>query len=708
MNPIIEKINRGMNLYYFKPNQMGEFLDEVGTDFNIVRTNKKIEYYNIPCAFDIETTNFYDVDGRKCSIMYEWTLAINFVVMIGRTWKELEETLDDLAYYFQTNEKRRLIIYIHNQSFEFQAIRKRFRWHRVFALDKRKVAQSIREDGIEFRCSYILSGYNLEKLGHQLTKYPVNKMVGDLNYDLLRHSGTPLTDKEIGYCIGDVLVVSAYIQELIERDGNISKIPLTKTGYVRNYCRNNCYYNDKSHRKGVDKYHKYRQLMNLLTIEPEEYEMLKEAFMGGFTHANPFYSRGIFHKVTSFDYTSAYPAAMASEKFPMSKGEYVKITNKEEFNHNIENYCCLFEVSFDGIKSIFEWENYIPISKCRKVKLATENNGRVVRAEHLEITITEQDFYIINNCYAWEDMKIGRFIRYKKAYLPTDFVKSIIKLYVDKTELKEVDGKQAEYAVSKENLNSCYGMTVTDICRDEIIYEENDEWGSEEPNIEDAINKYNKSTRRFLFYAWGIWVTAYTRYNLFTGIFEFKNDYIYSDTDSLKVQNAEKHREYIEMYNEEITYKIKKALEYHGIDTNLAHPKNKKGVEKPLGVWNEEETYDKFKTLGAKRYMTELDGKLSLTVSGLSKEIALKYMKEHFGDKIFENFDDGLYIPQGHTGKLTHTYIDIEMSGFLTDYLGNTAEYHELSGTHLEPADYDMSIARKYLDYLLEISTFER
>lgn len=708
MNPIIEKINRGMNLKYYTPNQLESFVDEVGTDFSIIRTNKKIDYYNIPCAFDIETTNFYDDEGRKVSIMYEWTLAINFVVLIGRTWRELEETLQDLVDYFQLHDKRRLIIYIHNESFEFQAFRKRFSWQRVFALDKRKVVQAITEDGIEFRCSYILSGYSLERLGKQLIKYPVEKMVGDLNYDLLRHSGTPLTDKEIGYCINDVLVVSAYIQELMERDGDITKIPLTKTGYVRNYCRRNCYYSSNSHKKNSDKFIKYRKLMNVLTVEAEEYQMLKEAFMGGFTHANPYYSRGVFTKVTSFDYTSAYPAVIVSEQFPMSKGKYVEINSKEEFNINISNYCCLFEIAFDGITSLIDWESYIPISKCRNVKNAVENNGRVVRADHLEITITEQDFYIINNCYGWEDMKVGRFIRYKKGYLPTDFVKAVIKLYVDKTELKEVEGKQAEYAVSKENLNSCYGMAVTDICRDEIIYEDDDEWGSEEPDILEAIDKYNKSVRRFLFYPWGIWVTAYARYNLFTGIFEFKNDYIYSDTDSIKVQNVEKHRDYIEMYNEEITEKIKKALAYHGIDTNLAHPKNKNGVEKPLGVWNEEETYDKFKTLGAKRYMTECNGELSLTVSGLSKKTALKYMKEKFGDKVFENFDDGLYIPPEHTGKLTHTYIDCEMSGVITDYLGNTEEYHELSGTHLEPADYDMSIARKYLDYLLDIQTFER
>ena len=64
-----------------------------------------------------------------------------------------------------------------------------------------------------------------------------------MDYSLIRHSNTELTEKELGYCINDVLVVVAYIQETIEREGNITKIPLTKTGYVRNYTRNNCMYN---------------------------------------------------------------------------------------------------------------------------------------------------------------------------------------------------------------------------------------------------------------------------------------------------------------------------------------------------------------------------------------------------------------------------------------------------------------------------------
>lgn len=65
-----------------------------------------------------------------------------------------------------------------------------------FSIDLRKPIYGITENGIEFRCSYLLSGYSLAKLGEQLHKYKCEKLVGDLDYSLLRHSKTPLTQKK--------------------------------------------------------------------------------------------------------------------------------------------------------------------------------------------------------------------------------------------------------------------------------------------------------------------------------------------------------------------------------------------------------------------------------------------------------------------------------------------------------------------------------
>lgn len=665
---------------------------------------KNIEYINAPFAFDIETTSFYSTQMEKTAIMYEWSLGINGVVVIGRYWSEFLDVCMKLVEWFDLSENKRIVIYVHNLAFEFQFFRKLFKWLKVFSLEQRKPLQAITIEGIEFRCSYLLSGYSLANLSKQLNRYKVEKLVGDLDYLLLRSGKTPLTEKEIKYCINDVNVVMAYIQECIENYGGINKLPLTKTGFVRNYCRNECLYtNDDKHKT---KYHKYRDLMKKLVLDKETYLQLKRAFSGGFTHASAYYSRDIMLNVSSFDFTSSYPYVMISEMFPMSSPIKVKPRDKQEFENYLKMYCCLFDIEFEGLESKVYYENYISKSHCFHLSGEFENNGRIVSAEHLETTITEQDYIIIKDFYKWKKCKIKNMRVFQKDYLPTDLVRSILKLYYDKTTLKDVIGKEVEYMQSKERINAIYGMSVTDICRDESIYE--DEWTSEKSDIEKDLSHYNKSVKRFLYYPWGIWVTAYARKNLFTGIKEFGYDYIYSDTDSVKVINKDLHLDYINRYNNKVIKKLEKAMEFHNLDIELTRPKNIKGEQKQIGIWEEEKPYEKFKTLGAKRYIVEQDGEIKITVSGLNKKVASNYLFEKYGDNVFNAFDDNLYVPAKYTGKMTHTYIDEERVGVIKDYLGNVEKYCEKSSVHLENAEYSLSLLDAYINYLNDVQTFEK
>lgn len=701
MADIFDDFLKSEKIYH--PDDIIEVLNLAMQDEKPFKTRKKIAYYNVPCSFDIETSSFMQ-DGQKVAIMYEWTFGINGLVVIGRRWNEFFPMLEKIVDYLGLSTDTRLVVYVHNLAYEFQYIRKWLDWEKVFSISNRKPIYAVTTSGVEFRCSYLLSGYSLAKIGENLRTYHIKKMVGDLDYEKVRHSETPMTDAEIGYCVNDVKVVMAYIAEKITADGDISRIPMTKTGYVRNFCRKKCFYEEKRTRKKKSyKYLRYMETMKgLHLVDVKEYKQLKRAFQGGFTHANPFYSGKVLENVSSDDFTSSYPAVMVAEQFPMSSSERVQIASKADFEHNLKYYCCLFDVEFIGLKPIIFYENYISRSRCWGVEKAVLNNGRVVSADRLFTTVTEQDFLIIRKFYTWEHMRVGNFRRYRKGYLPKDFILAILKLYGDKTTLKGVDGKEVEYLSGKEMLNSTYGMTVTDIIRDEVTYKD-DEWGVEVPDYGKAIADYNESRSRFLFYPWGVWVTAYARRNLFTGILAFGEDYVYSDTDSIKSLHRENHTDYIDKYNRIIQTQLENAMDYHGLPYDLIRPKTIKGVEKPLGVWDYEGTYDKFKTLGAKRYMVEKDGDINITVAGLNKKACVPYMLEKWGDKVFDNFSDNLYIPPEHTGKNTHTYIDDERRGIVTDYLGNSAEYWELSSVHLMQADYSLSLAREYVDYILNV-----
>lgn len=227
--------------HYYRPDQIDQMIKDVRHWFRF-SVNKGEKLFNVPAAFDIETSSFYTQDGHKAACMYVWMLGIFGAVMVGRTWSEFIHVINRLSEILQLNEKKRFIIYVHNLGYEFQWMRKYFAWPRVFAMDTRKPIYAITDNGIEFRCSYLLSGYSLEKLSDQLTLIPISKKVGDLDYSLIRHSKTPLTDKEIGYCLNDVRVVMAYIAERIIQDGGITKIPITKTGYIRHFVRKVCFH----------------------------------------------------------------------------------------------------------------------------------------------------------------------------------------------------------------------------------------------------------------------------------------------------------------------------------------------------------------------------------------------------------------------------------------------------------------------------------
>lgn len=697
-------------------------IDDLLLEVDFVKTNKKTEIANVPCAFDIETTSFYRLasdhsittktpddsgDWEKVAVMYAFVIGINGRNYVGRTWKECEDAFRKISEFYKLKGKdRTMVFFVHNLAFDFQFFRKRFEWIDVFAMDKRKPLKCVSSIGIEFRCSYLLTGYSLETIGKHLTTYPVEKMTGDLDYKRIRNSKSPLTEAELRYIGHDSLVVMSHIRQELDKFGTMELLPLTKTGYVRKAVRDFCLY-EGSHKHNVGKYIRYhRRMTSLIIRSKKEYHQLKRAFMGGFTHANGFHSGDLMRNVESYDFASSYPAVMIAEKYPCGTGRLKKIESLEDAKRLMKIYCCVFDCEFVNIRDRFVWDHYISESKCQILEGKETDNGRIVRADRLGITITNVDFEIIEKTYQWDEIAIRNFRIYPRDYLPRDFMRAVLTFYKKKTELKGVEGSEIEYMNSKENVNSLYGMTATDIVREKFTLDGED-WISEEPDEESELRKYNDRKNRFLCYQWGLFVTSYARRNLWSAILELKDDYIYSDTDSVKIRNAESHQDYFKRYNERIRKKIDLALQTRGFDAEMARPATIEGKVKQLGAWENDGSYTRFKTLGAKRYLVEKkDGKISLTVSGLNGKFAIPYMErlaKERNESIFDLFDEGLYIPKGETGKNLHTYIDYPQNGLLTDEWGNVAEYDELSSVHLEGCDYDFSIASAYVDYLLGI-----
>lgn len=698
----------------------------------IKRSGKKNHrVYDNAVALDIEVSSFYDGEAKK-ACMYVWSFMVNDIFIYGRTWPEYVDFINKLKAAYQLNKDKKLIIYVHNLSYEFQFIKCWFEWSTVFCLKEYDVLKAIDiDEGIEYKCSYKLSGMSLDMLAKSLTTIKIKKFKGDLDYNLNRHCQTPLTDEEFNYIYNDVAIVCAYIKEQIAQYKYIWKIPLTNTGRVRQFCKDGTVYYQGKRKKYLNR--SYRYLISTLTLEPHEYDRLKEAFQGGFTHGNLIYNGQILKDVTSFDFTSSYPAVMVCEKYPMSKGQLVKVSSVKELEDLFNEYCVMMYIRYTNIKEKPDvYENYLPQHKCQFNGDYQINNGKVIKAEQLTTCITDRDYLIVKAFYDYDSIQLGEVWIYEKQYLPKEFVKCVIDLYKDKTTLKDVEEKAKEYLLKKSMLNSCYGMAVTDIVRAVITLTEE---GYEKtlPDVSEVVDKYNNTFDRFLYYPWGVWVTAYARYNLFTAIWSCDNDYIYTDTDSIKLINYPAHEAYFKAYNAQNEEKMIKALKYNGIEPEAYKPSTIKGEVKPLGVWDFDGFYNYFKFLGAKRYMTmkrHLIGphgtcplafyhkigvfncawfeEYTLTVAGLSKTLGLKEIirqaeSTSYRD-IFNVFKIGLKVGSDQTGKNTHTYIEEHIKGELIDYRGIKGPYEEKSYIHLEPTPFEMSISEEYEALIAELN----
>ena len=709
---------------YYTMKEINEYFKQFKVKKMVLKSSKGIKYYNIPVTFDIETTNAYidNLDGsiisakdfalykethttydksryEKCAFMYCWQMSIDDKVMFGRTWKEYKEFLNKIKEVFNLSAIKQMVIYVRNLAFEFQFLKSHFLFNKVFANDSHKVIYACNEPFV-YKCSYFLAGCSLDTTGKNLQKYKAEKQVGLLDYDLIRTSATPMTDDEIKYCVYDVIVDSNFIRESMESEkgGSILKLPLTKTGYVRRYCKKYC-----------NEDWEYRKIIKRFTYSTDTFRQLVRCYTGAFTHANAVNVGKVFENVHSYDFTSSYPYCLLAYKYPMSSGRKHEIKNINDFKYCLKKYACVFDIKFYNIKMKDSvWDSCISKSKCIEISNCEENNGRVVNADYLKITINEIDFECIKQFYTFSRIEVSNLVVYYKDYLPKRFLECVIHFYKGKTELKDVKGKEKEYALLKAMLNSIYGMCVTNPVRENWDIDDSGEWYFDEPNIDDMLDAFNESKSRFIAYEWGIYCTSYARRNLFTGILEIGADYIYCDTDSLKFTNLENHLEYFENYNKEVEHNLREMCKARNIDFNDLKPKTKDGEEKMIGVWDYEGCYERFKTLGAKRYAYVKKGEFNITCSGLNKKTTTPYLLEQSKLQeldVFDLFSDSLYVPCLKTGKLVHTYCEDTFKGKVKDYLGNVSVVEESSYVHLEPSGYEMGLSEIFKNYINKVQT---
>ena len=626
---------------------------------------KKVVYMEKFLCFDIETTH-EKIEGAD--IVYTWHWSVmdsdkNYHVCMS--WADFFSYVND---YFAKNSKPtddRLIVYVHNLSYELEAMVRNLNGHDFtsgFYMDTHEPLYIIVDDRIEFRCSYKLTNKSLKACGKDVG---LDKLEMDYS-DIVAPGDTLPPDKE-SYCYRDVEIMVAKIKQLEEQEGkHFYDFPYTNTGFLRDELR-----------QIMQKNYKWRKMFKGTRLNYETYVLCRKAFAGGYTHSNFMHTGQIIENVDSFDFGSAYPFAMATEKYPCSPLQELKDCNIYDLKRlmNTDSYLFICTVTLKNVKAKGTM-TYLSLSHCDTSGDTIVDNGRIYSCNMAQTTCTSLDLAIILRMYKIESIRVDKCFYCRADYLPTEIVTTMLKYYDNKQKLKGIIGEELNYMKAKNRVNSFYGMFVQDPIHD-VVELSGTKWTikrtaiTDKDEISEQLDSFYKSFRSFLPYQIGIFVPAYTRYHLLYDIVsKIDRNVLYCDTDSAKVINREDCMQVISEYNAYAKYKIEKCIERYNLPYKLPD----------LGQFDwetEKEQWKKFKTYGAKKYIYEDSAGLHMTVAGLSKK-AVKYLKKIEDFEIFTTFDCGV---SGRT--IAHPTTNV------VDTFDNGA-------TWIEDTTYTLSISPEY------------
>lgn len=604
--------------------------------------------------------NLYNRDGNRVNKCY------------FREWEELRTYLNEVEQRFLGYK---LLCYVHNLAYEFDFLIKNLSKPKtILANGSHAVISSILEDfpQIEFRCTFRLTMQPLRKIG---------EMVGLPKLDSDYRTITPLdnvSEEEVEYCCRDCDIVAQYIgKKLLPEYKQFHQTPLTKTGRVRKTY--NKYYSEMVGECGEPEWDK---------LPPEDcYEALNNAFAGGICTSNPLFTGRILYNVQSYDITSSYPYAQLSELYPYSIEREYKPTKEM-----LQEPFWIAKIKFHNIKSRYNW-GWLSVSKMNDFSpfQCSFFNGKLLWANYAVRTVTNVDYEMILQTYAFDDIEIEEFYHeYKYGELPYPYIQTIMQYAERKSALKEElkhipenapnrAEKEYEYLLAKGDFNSIYGMSVQKIMQVEYEVDDLFVWREKDKPYEQT-DKHLK--RNFLF---GVYTTAYARKNLLQAILDnCPLTFVYCDTDSIK-------------YIGDTPF----------TDTNKPLPDKYMKVPylSKLGRFDKEHTYQSFITYGAKKYAHtyEGDGNVYLTVAGLPKKTANEY-----GIAKIEDFTIGKIFKACKLGK---KYIYVNSTFELTDEqkIFNEQEQDKETVRYLKEHRIDTKggVALFPVDYSLDITNVD-
>lgn len=632
------------------------------------KKRERAVFPDLLCAFDIETTD----DGER-AFMWAWQFAFlpqpgseewrtrrglvmrqtEPVVVFGDTWEEFKLLLARIRE--AAGEDKTIAIYVHNLSYEYCFAAGILPFTSGFVIGNNKVAR-LDMPGVEFRCSYCYTNKSLQQWTEGRVRHAKTK--GDLDFTVYREPGAPMTPMERQYRYNDVAgLVEALYKEYQTYHETITSAVMTSTGHVRreinraaDYELNEVKWNCEQDLKMAKKLHRM--------------------FRGGDTHGNRSMLGMIHLGVTGRDKKSSYPSALLLKKFPVSSFIPIKNLSPESWHRWswAANYRSFALVNIQGLAiKPNAPDPYIARAKIEKVSGSQCDNGRILYADAVLLYVTDLDWRIIEDAYTFESVQVLEAYAARADYLPKAFTQLVREFFRQKEVLgaavkkleaagkyEDADRTEEERAKFKGLVNSFFGCLAEWLHLDEVRFDadkldfvpvEHDDMSAYE---EETWKRRNKSR---LPYQWGVWCTAWSRYEYYKGVkavcgnYAAPGQWIYGDTDSCKYISSPEIEQRFDELNANIKAECEAAPVPGFVDVD--------GRRIYLGLWEVEGVYNRFVTWGAKKYAYEDKRGLHITVAGLGKKTGAAYLAEHGG---LEAFDRGFTWPEGASGRTRAVY----------------------------------------------------
>lgn len=590
---------------------------------------KTVYYLNYPLVLDIETSHNHNEENPIC-----WITSIQVKlqddVKIFRKPSDLMEYLKGLYEYYELDSFKRLMIIVHNLSFDISYLMPYLQCSFPYGLDEISLINKghkvtcYRQGGLEFRDTYALVNKSLASWGKSMNVEHL-KQEGLYDYEKIIYQDDELTADEVLYDTHDILCLDECFKRQLNIEGDtIASIPFTSTGYNR-----------RRFRSSATKNKSYMNTFKAGRIDERQFHNILYSFAGGYTHNNRHLrDKIVVADIGHNDFRSHYPTQLRVSPLPFGPVFWLY----DPINHTRDHHK---RWTIEGILNL--WPEYSSITTLWIEKAILKDNK--ISMPFMQFAkmhnISEGSVYTLDNgriisfsggCLMYVDNyllkilseqynikgKIIEILASKNSFCPSVLADTIDYYFKGKSDeklrLKDIITDFGEFSDAafeqrnilqhvKAGLNGCYGMFVQN-----PVYPEYDiDYNNEDRPLKDIfdpvinqhpdqyyLDKYYSNRNSFLPYIVGCFVTAAARYELYEYIATIGyENCLYCDTDSIFYINSPEVTERIEALNRKKHEQAEKLGAY--ITTSA-------GEKIYYDVFEQEEPCKAFKGLHSKCY----------------------------------------------------------------------------------------------------------